>query len=77
MNDALAISTDYQDLLSYVTRITMGGTEITISKGLHSQWDESDVQMFMKDIGSGRWGVMFSPTVPLWRLAIAVGELTQ
>jgi hypothetical protein len=54
MNDASAVSTDYQDLVSFTARQTIGATEITVSRDTNGHWDMSDIKMFMKDIGNGR-----------------------
>jgi hypothetical protein len=54
MTDAMAVSTNYADLISLAARQTMGGTEITVSKLSSDQWDTTDVKMFMKNVGNGR-----------------------
>ncbi|KAF8874083.1 hypothetical protein BD779DRAFT_1451181 [Infundibulicybe gibba] len=50
-SDALSISQDYADLVSLSVRQTMGGVDITTSKGLDGQWNTSDIMMFMKSVG--------------------------
>jgi hypothetical protein len=53
-NDALGVSTDYRDLVSFTARQTIGATEITVSRDTNGDWNMSDIKMFMKDIGNGR-----------------------
>ncbi|KAF8885606.1 hypothetical protein BD779DRAFT_1442269 [Infundibulicybe gibba] len=50
-SDALSISQDYADLVSLSVRQTVGGIDITASKGSDGQWNTSDVMMFMKSVG--------------------------
>ena len=54
MKDAMAISTNYADLVSLAARQTIGGTEITISKGSDGRWNNTDVKMFMRNMGNDR-----------------------
>ncbi|KAF8883867.1 hypothetical protein BD779DRAFT_1472365 [Infundibulicybe gibba] len=54
-SDALSISQDYADLVSLSVRQTMGGFDITTSKGPDGQWNTSDVMMFMKSVGDTSW----------------------
>ncbi|KAF8874093.1 hypothetical protein BD779DRAFT_1704130 [Infundibulicybe gibba] len=56
-SDALSISQDYADLVSLSVRQTMGGFDITTSKGPDGQWNTSDVMMFMKSVGDTSWRV--------------------
>ncbi|KAF8874077.1 hypothetical protein BD779DRAFT_1678880 [Infundibulicybe gibba] len=51
-SDALSISQDYMDLVSLSARQAVGGVDITISNGTDGRWNESDVTMFMKSVGS-------------------------
>ncbi|KAJ8518900.1 hypothetical protein ONZ45_g4053 [Pleurotus djamor] len=47
------VSPEYADLISLATRQALGGLEITTSQALNGSLDASDIQIFMKDIGSG------------------------
>ncbi|KAF8883844.1 hypothetical protein BD779DRAFT_813306 [Infundibulicybe gibba] len=49
--DALSISQGYADLVSLSARQTMGGIDITTSKGSDNQWNASDTMIFMKSVG--------------------------
>ena len=33
----------------------MGATELTIANGTDSQWNKTDVKMFMKDMGDSKY----------------------
>ncbi|KAF8883843.1 hypothetical protein BD779DRAFT_1674373 [Infundibulicybe gibba] len=50
-SDASSISNDYADLVSLSARQTMGGIDITTSKGTDGQWNASDIMIFMKSVG--------------------------
>ena len=50
--DANAISPEYANLISLVTRQAMGAGEITMGRGSGGDWNQSDVMMFLKDMGS-------------------------
>ncbi|KAF8874079.1 hypothetical protein BD779DRAFT_1630406 [Infundibulicybe gibba] len=50
-SDASSISQDYSDLVSLSVRQTMGGIDITTSKGSDGQWNASDIMIFMKSVG--------------------------
>lgn len=54
VNDALAVSDNYTDLVSLAARQAVAATELTVSKGSDGQWNKSDARMFMKNIGLGR-----------------------
>lgn len=51
--NASDISSHYADLISLTARQAMAGIELTVG-GSESNWNLSDVQMFMKDIGSSK-----------------------
>lgn len=51
LQHAGAVSRNYMDLVSLATRQAMAGVEITVS-ATHGEWDVSDVQAFMKDVGN-------------------------
>jgi hypothetical protein len=51
--DAGNISNNYVDLVSLATRQTIAATEITIAKGSDGNWNQSDVKMFMREMGNG------------------------
>ena len=51
--NASDISSHYADLVSLTARQAMAGVELTVG-GSESNWNTSDVQMFMKDIGSSK-----------------------
>lgn len=50
--EARKVSDQYADLVSLATRQTLGGLEFTTSRMLDGSYDPSDLQIFMKDIGS-------------------------
>lgn len=54
LNQALTVSDKYGDLVSLAVRQTIGGTELTISKGTDGGWNISDIKVFMKDVGTSR-----------------------
>jgi hypothetical protein len=39
------------NLISLVTRQVLGGGEITMTKNQDGDWNETDVMMFVKDMG--------------------------
>ncbi|KAF7790195.1 hypothetical protein EIP86_001147 [Pleurotus ostreatoroseus] len=51
---AMGISAHYADLVSLAARQAMGGTELTVGRSSSdpSQWNTSDVKMFMKNLGT-------------------------
>ena len=55
LNAAGNISDSLKDLVSLATRQVMGATELTIANGTDSQWNKTDVKMFMKDIGDSKY----------------------
>ncbi|EJC98580.1 DUF1793-domain-containing protein [Fomitiporia mediterranea MF3/22] len=50
--DGGAFSTEYADLLALSARQAMGSMDITIPPSSGGSWDTSDVQIFMKNLGS-------------------------
>ncbi|KAL4261602.1 Glutaminase GtaA [Pleurotus pulmonarius] len=52
MGEAEKVSDQYADLISFATRQTLGGLEFTTSRVADGSYDPSDLQIFMKDIGS-------------------------
>ncbi|KAJ7333362.1 hypothetical protein DFH08DRAFT_1083785 [Mycena albidolilacea] len=54
LQDAVAISPDYADLVSLGTRQAMAGVEITLSILPDGSFNMSDVKAFMKDVGNSR-----------------------
>ncbi|KAJ6606126.1 hypothetical protein DFH09DRAFT_1017068 [Mycena vulgaris] len=52
LQDAGAVSQKYMDLVSLATRQAMAGVEITVSVTAAGEWNVSDVQAFMKDMGN-------------------------
>ncbi|KAJ7091741.1 hypothetical protein C8R44DRAFT_719651 [Mycena epipterygia] len=52
LQDAGAVSQNYRDLISLATRQAMAGVEITVSVTAAGEWNTSDVQAFMKDVGN-------------------------
>lgn len=52
--DAAKVSAHYADLVSLAARQAMGGTELTIGRNIagSSEWNTSDVKMFLKDVGT-------------------------
>ncbi|KAI0665950.1 hypothetical protein C8Q78DRAFT_985276 [Trametes maxima] len=52
VGNASLVSSHYADLVSLVARQTFGALDITVPSGTIGQPDPSDVQIFMKDIGS-------------------------
>ena len=50
--DANAISPEYANLISLVTRQAMGAGEITMGRGAGGEWNKTDVMMFVKDMGA-------------------------
>ena len=52
MSEAGKVSDQYADLISFATRQTLGGLEFTTSRVTDGSYDPSDLQIFMKDIGS-------------------------
>ncbi|KAJ8095401.1 hypothetical protein PM082_023171 [Marasmius tenuissimus] len=51
MNDTLAISGNYRDLVTLGARQAIAGIEITVSRRTDTAWNMSDVKAFMKDTG--------------------------
>lgn len=53
VNDALAAvpSSNYVDIISISARQAYGATELTVGKGTDGKYNQSDVMMFMKNIG--------------------------
>ena len=51
---AANVSTHYADLVSLAARQAIGGTELTIGRSTSNptQWNSSDVKMFMKNLGT-------------------------
>jgi hypothetical protein len=49
--NASAISAHYADLVSVAARQAMAGVELTVG-GSDGAWNQSDVKMFMKDLGT-------------------------
>ncbi|KAJ3478653.1 hypothetical protein NLI96_g9611 [Meripilus lineatus] len=47
-------SNNYEYLASLAMRQTIGSIEVTISKGNDGNWNMSDIQTYMKDVGSSR-----------------------
>ncbi|KAJ7458877.1 DUF1793-domain-containing protein [Mycena latifolia] len=54
LQDARVVSQDYADLVSLATRQTIAGVEITLSETESGQWNMSDSQAFMKDVGNSQ-----------------------
>ncbi|KAJ7793493.1 hypothetical protein B0H14DRAFT_2393450 [Mycena olivaceomarginata] len=54
LQDAVAISPDYADLVSLGTRQAMAGVEITLSILPDGSFNMSDVKAFMKDVGKSQ-----------------------
>ncbi|KAJ7603260.1 hypothetical protein DFH06DRAFT_1022365 [Mycena polygramma] len=54
LQDALAVSQKYADLVSLATRQAIAGVELTLSKQKDGSWNLSDVQAFMKDVGNSK-----------------------
>ncbi|KAJ6567991.1 hypothetical protein DFH09DRAFT_1155589 [Mycena vulgaris] len=54
LQDAGAVSKEYADLVSLATRQAMAGVEITLSTTESGEWNFSDVQAFMKDVGNSQ-----------------------
>ncbi|KZT72217.1 hypothetical protein DAEQUDRAFT_763324 [Daedalea quercina L-15889] len=52
--NATSISSEYSDLVSLAARQTFGAIDITVSQGTDSQWNTSDVMIFMKNMGNNR-----------------------
>ncbi|TFY62886.1 hypothetical protein EVJ58_g3577 [Rhodofomes roseus] len=52
--NATSISSEYSDLVSLAARQTFGAIDITVSQGTKSQWNTSDVMIFMKNMGTNR-----------------------
>ncbi|EMD37366.1 hypothetical protein CERSUDRAFT_114039 [Gelatoporia subvermispora B] len=52
IQNATKISPQYADLVSLAARQVFGAIDITVSAGSDGQWNSSDVQIFMKDIGN-------------------------
>ncbi|KAJ6528989.1 hypothetical protein B0H19DRAFT_1333719, partial [Mycena capillaripes] len=52
LQDAGAVSQNYMDLVSLATRQAMAGVEITVSVTAAGEWNVSDMQAFMKDVGN-------------------------
>ncbi|KAM6494692.1 protein of unknown function (DUF1793) domain containing protein [Amanita muscaria] len=50
--DAVAVSTDYADVVALSVRQALGALEITISKTSDGSWNSSDVIVFLKEISS-------------------------
>ena len=49
--NASAVSSHYADLVSLTARQAMAGVELTVG-GSASNWNTSDVKMFMKNVGT-------------------------
>ena len=51
---AAGVSAHYADIVSLAARQAIAGTELTITKSASdpSQWNTSDVKMFMKNLGT-------------------------
>jgi hypothetical protein len=54
VRDASAVSQNYADLVSLATRQAMAGIEITLSTTASGEWNFSDAQAFMKDVGNSQ-----------------------
>lgn len=52
LQDAFTISSEYADLVSLGARQTFGALEVTISNDTDGNWNVSDIQIFMKDLGN-------------------------
>jgi hypothetical protein len=52
-NAAMAVSSDYADLVDLSTRQVYGMIEITAGKDASGNWNTKDVQAFMNDAGGG------------------------
>ena len=52
LSAASNISPEYASIISLVTRQVMGGGEITMTKNTDGSWDETDIMMFVKDMGN-------------------------
>ncbi|KAF8516355.1 hypothetical protein JB92DRAFT_3114212 [Gautieria morchelliformis] len=66
-NAAVAVSSDYADLVDLATRQAFGMVEITVGKDAIGNWNTSDVQAFMADIGGSASVVdMMFPAFPLF-----------
>lgn len=52
LTDARSISNDYADILSLGTRQVFAATELTLGRGSDGSFNQSDVMMFMKNIGT-------------------------
>ncbi|KAG9223493.1 hypothetical protein CCMSSC00406_0006985 [Pleurotus cornucopiae] len=59
--EARKVSDQYADLVSLATRQTLGGLEFTTSRMLDGSYDPSDLQIFMKDIGSNGQASRMNP----------------
>ena len=53
IKNASTVSSHYADLISLTARQAMAGVELTVG-GTESDWNTSDVKMFMKDIGTSK-----------------------
>ena len=58
MADATAILPAYGDLVAASLRQTMRSIDITTSKQADGEWNTSDVQVFVKDIGVSRYVIL-------------------
>ncbi|KIK51941.1 hypothetical protein GYMLUDRAFT_180789 [Collybiopsis luxurians FD-317 M1] len=54
ISDTIGISSNYTDLVSLASRQVMAGMEITVGTDSNGQLDQSDVLIFMKDIGNSQ-----------------------
>ncbi|KAJ7495352.1 DUF1793-domain-containing protein [Mycena latifolia] len=54
LEDALGVSQEYADLVSLATRQAMAGVEITLSQTAGGEWNMSDAEAFMKDVGNSQ-----------------------
>ncbi|CAA7266367.1 unnamed protein product [Cyclocybe aegerita] len=52
--DAAQVSSKYASVTALCLRQTFGAMDITVSKTTSGDWNESDVKVFMKDLGNSR-----------------------
>ena len=51
MDNALAISQEYADLISISLRAVVSSLEVTLPQSEQGHWNFSDVKAYMKDMG--------------------------
>ena len=54
VTNASAVSSHYADLVSLTARQVMASVELTVGGSGPSDWNTSDVKMYMKDIGMSK-----------------------